>query len=213
MPHHCHHHQDPRISVAGVTTVLPSSLAPPPSPSPYHRRPRPNPKNPTPHPKSLPSPLKTPKYGVLRGEGRDFGCGGWVFGVGSWSSPARGSIGGTSPARGQMGAPARSRGKHHQRRCDRWCRLWWWDRVVPRVVFKWWEEVGKGNSYLGGAGWQDNIDLFCRARNNINDINVILNNMRQFSGKMSQMQDLPISIDQNLVNRILPRTTLVVSPI
>ncbi|XP_074307719.1 uncharacterized protein LOC141642723 isoform X2 [Silene latifolia] len=56
--------------------------------------------------------------------------------------------------------------------------------------------------------WQDNIDLFCRARNNINNINVILNNMRQFSGKMSQMQDLPVSIDQNLVNSILPRTTL-----
>ncbi|KAK9676514.1 hypothetical protein RND81_11G082300 [Saponaria officinalis] len=55
---------------------------------------------------------------------------------------------------------------------------------------------------------QDNIDLFCRARDNINDINAILNNMREFSDKMRQMQDLPISIDQNLFSSILPRTTL-----
>ncbi|XP_074285159.1 uncharacterized protein LOC141610797 isoform X2 [Silene latifolia] len=53
---------------------------------------------------------------------------------------------------------------------------------------------------------QDNINLLCRARENINNINVILNNMREFSGKMRQMQDLPVSIDQNLANRILPRT-------
>ncbi|KAL9244278.1 hypothetical protein vseg_018074 [Gypsophila vaccaria] len=54
---------------------------------------------------------------------------------------------------------------------------------------------------------QDNIDLFCRARDNINDINAILNNMGGFSDKMRQMQGLPI-IDQNLFGSILPRTTL-----
>ncbi|KAK9691346.1 hypothetical protein RND81_09G191200 [Saponaria officinalis] len=55
---------------------------------------------------------------------------------------------------------------------------------------------------------QENIDLFCHARDNINNVNLILNNMREFSVKMSQMQDLPISIDQNLANSILPHTTL-----
>ncbi|KAL9229896.1 hypothetical protein vseg_005313 [Gypsophila vaccaria] len=55
---------------------------------------------------------------------------------------------------------------------------------------------------------QDNIDLFCCARDNINNINHILNNMKEFSVKMNQMQDLPISIDQNLANSFLPRTTL-----
>ncbi|KAH9626318.1 hypothetical protein KSS87_012862 [Heliosperma pusillum] len=59
---------------------------------------------------------------------------------------------------------------------------------------------------VGCSQLQDNIDLLCRARENINNVNVILNNMREFSGKMRQMQDLPVSIDQNLANRILPRT-------
>ncbi|KAL9241324.1 hypothetical protein vseg_015447 [Gypsophila vaccaria] len=54
---------------------------------------------------------------------------------------------------------------------------------------------------------QDNIDLFCHTRDNINNINAILNNMTEYSGKMSHMQYLPISIDQNLANSILPRTT------
>ncbi|KAK9663877.1 hypothetical protein RND81_14G003900 [Saponaria officinalis] len=54
---------------------------------------------------------------------------------------------------------------------------------------------------------QDNIDLFCCARDNIDSINAILNNMPESSGKMSHMRHLPTSIDQNLANSILPRTT------
>ncbi|XP_031374358.1 uncharacterized protein LOC116189015 isoform X1 [Punica granatum] len=48
---------------------------------------------------------------------------------------------------------------------------------------------------------QDNIDLFCCARNNIA---AILNNMRNVPGIMSQMPPLPVSIDEDLANAILP---------
>eukprot|EP00262_Sarcandra_glabra_P021102 TRINITY_DN8717_c0_g1_i1.p1 TRINITY_DN8717_c0_g1~~TRINITY_DN8717_c0_g1_i1.p1 ORF type:complete len:310 (-),score=49.52 TRINITY_DN8717_c0_g1_i1:222-1151(-) len=47
---------------------------------------------------------------------------------------------------------------------------------------------------------QDNIDLFCRMRNNIT---AILNNMRDMPGIMSQMPPLPVSIDEELANSIL----------
>ncbi|OVA08934.1 Protein of unknown function DUF3755 [Macleaya cordata] len=50
---------------------------------------------------------------------------------------------------------------------------------------------------------QDNIDLFCRTRNNIT---AILNNMRDMPGIMSQMPPLPVSINQELANIILPST-------
>ncbi|XP_056693637.1 uncharacterized protein [Spinacia oleracea] len=67
------------------------------------------------------------------------------------------------------------------------------------------------NSNMSLLKLQDNIDLFCRTRDNINNVNAILNDMRQLSGKLGQMQELPISIDQNLANSILPRTTSVAS--
>lgn len=60
---------------------------------------------------------------------------------------------------------------------------------------------------LSSLKLQDNINLFCRTRDNINNINAILNDMKQCSGKLNQMQELPISIDQNLSNSILPCTT------
>lgn len=63
------------------------------------------------------------------------------------------------------------------------------------------------NNNLSSLKLQDNIDLFCRTRDNINNVTAILNDMRGFSGKISQMQELPISIDQNLANSILPHTT------
>ncbi|XP_043817214.1 uncharacterized protein LOC110624769 isoform X2 [Manihot esculenta] len=50
---------------------------------------------------------------------------------------------------------------------------------------------------------QDNIDLFCHARNNIT---AILNDMREMPGIMSQMPPLPESINEDLANCILPTT-------
>ncbi|XP_043716830.1 uncharacterized protein LOC122664869 isoform X2 [Telopea speciosissima] len=51
---------------------------------------------------------------------------------------------------------------------------------------------------------QDNVDLFCRTRNNIT---AILNDMRSMPGIMSQMPPLPISINDELANSILPSTS------
>ncbi|OVA01138.1 Protein of unknown function DUF3755 [Macleaya cordata] len=50
---------------------------------------------------------------------------------------------------------------------------------------------------------QDNIDLFCHTRNNIT---AILNNLRDMPGIMSHMPPLPVSINEELVNSILPNT-------
>ncbi|XP_021683223.1 uncharacterized protein LOC110666880 isoform X2 [Hevea brasiliensis] len=52
--------------------------------------------------------------------------------------------------------------------------------------------------------FKDNIDLFCRTRNNIT---AILNDMREMPGIMSQMPPLPVSINEDLANSILPTTT------
>ncbi|GAV89297.1 DUF3755 domain-containing protein [Cephalotus follicularis] len=51
---------------------------------------------------------------------------------------------------------------------------------------------------------QDNLDLFYRVRNNIT---AILNDMRDMPGIMSQMPPLPIPINEDLANSILPSTT------
>lgn len=48
---------------------------------------------------------------------------------------------------------------------------------------------------------QDSIDLFCRTRNNIT---TILNKMREMPGIMSQMPPLPVEINEELANAILP---------
>ncbi|XP_062112977.1 uncharacterized protein LOC133824124 isoform X2 [Humulus lupulus] len=50
---------------------------------------------------------------------------------------------------------------------------------------------------------QDNIDLFCCTRSNLNSI---LNDMRHMPGIMSQMPPLPVSINEDLANSILPNT-------
>ncbi|KAJ8759281.1 hypothetical protein K2173_006801 [Erythroxylum novogranatense] len=50
----------------------------------------------------------------------------------------------------------------------------------------------------------DNINLFCCARNNIT---TILNDMRDTPGMMSQMLPLPVCINEELANSILPNTT------
>ncbi|KAM5566487.1 hypothetical protein ABKV19_014911 [Rosa sericea] len=52
---------------------------------------------------------------------------------------------------------------------------------------------------------QDNINLFCRTRNNLT---AILNDMRGMPGLMSQMPPLDVCINEDLANRvILPNTT------
>ncbi|KAJ0038429.1 hypothetical protein Pint_22613 [Pistacia integerrima] len=53
---------------------------------------------------------------------------------------------------------------------------------------------------------QDNVELFCHTRNNII---AILNDMRDMPGIMSQMPPLPVSINDDLANSILPHTTQV----
>ncbi|XP_019460800.1 PREDICTED: uncharacterized protein LOC109360388 isoform X3 [Lupinus angustifolius] len=51
---------------------------------------------------------------------------------------------------------------------------------------------------------QDNIDLFGHTRNNIN---TILNDMTQMPGIMSQMPQLPVSIDEDLISSIFRNKT------
>ncbi|XP_022776602.1 uncharacterized protein LOC111318172 isoform X2 [Durio zibethinus] len=51
------------------------------------------------------------------------------------------------------------------------------------------------------SAYKDNIDLFCHARNNIT---TILNDMRGMPGLMSQMPPLPVSVNEDLANSILP---------
>ncbi|XP_042979655.1 uncharacterized protein LOC122309927 isoform X2 [Carya illinoinensis] len=51
---------------------------------------------------------------------------------------------------------------------------------------------------------EDNINLFCRTRNNLN---AILNDMRQMPGIMSHMPPLPVFINEDLANSILHYTT------
>ncbi|XP_059429053.1 uncharacterized protein LOC132162849 [Corylus avellana] len=52
--------------------------------------------------------------------------------------------------------------------------------------------------------FQDNINLFCKTRNNIS---AILNDMRDMPGIMSQMPPLPECINEDLANNILRNTT------
>ncbi|XP_043694973.1 uncharacterized protein LOC122645704 isoform X2 [Telopea speciosissima] len=51
---------------------------------------------------------------------------------------------------------------------------------------------------------QDNINLFCRTRNNIT---AILDDMKEMPGIMSQMPPLPVAINEKLANGILPSTS------
>ncbi|XVF03037.1 hypothetical protein REPUB_Repub04eG0225700 [Reevesia pubescens] len=59
-------------------------------------------------------------------------------------------------------------------------------------------------SNLSAYKLQDNIDLFCHARNNIT---AILNDMRDMPGLMSHMPPLPVSVDEDLANSIFPGAT------
>ncbi|GMY17991.1 homeodomain mRNAion factor [Fagus crenata] len=57
---------------------------------------------------------------------------------------------------------------------------------------------------LSAYKWQDNLNLFCRTRNNIS---AVLNDMRDMPGIMSQMPPLPVCINDDLANSILANTT------
>ncbi|GMJ04545.1 hypothetical protein like AT1G60670 [Hibiscus trionum] len=59
-------------------------------------------------------------------------------------------------------------------------------------------------SNLSAYKLQDNTDLFCHVRNNIT---AMLNNMRDTPGLMSHMPPLPISVNEDLANSILPGAT------
>ncbi|XP_022725540.1 uncharacterized protein LOC111281958 isoform X2 [Durio zibethinus] len=59
-------------------------------------------------------------------------------------------------------------------------------------------------SNLSAYKLQDNIDLFCHTRSNIT---AILNDMREMPGLMSQMPALPVSVNEDLANSILPGAT------
>ncbi|GMI87507.1 hypothetical protein like AT1G60670 [Hibiscus trionum] len=59
-------------------------------------------------------------------------------------------------------------------------------------------------SNLSAFELQDNIDLFCHARNNIT---AMLNNMRDTPGLMSHMPPLPVSVNEDLANSIFPGAT------
>ncbi|CAI0405142.1 unnamed protein product [Linum tenue] len=56
---------------------------------------------------------------------------------------------------------------------------------------------------LSAFKFQENIDLFCHTRNNIT---AVLNDMREMPGIMSQMPPLPVSINDDLANSLLPTT-------
>ncbi|KAE8667247.1 ZZ-type zinc finger-containing protein 3, putative isoform 4 [Hibiscus syriacus] len=57
------------------------------------------------------------------------------------------------------------------------------------------------SSNLSAYKLPDYIDLFCQARNNIT---AMLNNMRDTPGLMSHMPPLPVSVNEDLANSILP---------
>ncbi|GAB4850678.1 hypothetical protein Ancab_029989 [Ancistrocladus abbreviatus] len=57
---------------------------------------------------------------------------------------------------------------------------------------------------LSDVRFRENIDLLCRARENISNLVTI---MREMPGRMSQMPELPVSIDQDLADRILSHRT------
>ncbi|KAK3013644.1 hypothetical protein RJ639_009511 [Escallonia herrerae] len=68
--------------------------------------------------------------------------------------------------------------------------------------------LGQISANLSMLKLQDNIDLLCRMRNNITSI---LDDMRDMPGMMSRMPPLPLCINEELVNSILPGTSQVIS--
>ncbi|XP_058102497.1 uncharacterized protein LOC131246407 [Magnolia sinica] len=56
---------------------------------------------------------------------------------------------------------------------------------------------------------QENINLLCQTRDNIL---TIMNDLKDTSGVMKQMPPLPVKVNEELANSILPRTTLPTNP-
>ncbi|CAA2954886.1 Hypothetical predicted protein [Olea europaea subsp. europaea] len=63
---------------------------------------------------------------------------------------------------------------------------------------------GQISANISNLKLQENIDLFCRARNNIN---TVLNEMRSMPGIMSQMPPLSVIINEELASSILPSSS------
>ncbi|KAK2993965.1 hypothetical protein RJ640_000563, partial [Escallonia rubra] len=68
--------------------------------------------------------------------------------------------------------------------------------------------LGQISANLSMLKLQDNIDLLCRMRNNITSI---LDDMRDMPGMMSRMPPLPLCINEELANSILPGTSQVIT--
>ncbi|KAL2541314.1 Protein of unknown function (DUF3755) [Abeliophyllum distichum] len=60
---------------------------------------------------------------------------------------------------------------------------------------------GQISANISNLKLQENIDLFCRARNNIT---TVLNEMRRMPGIMSRMPPLPVCLNDELASSILP---------
>ncbi|KAK3021076.1 hypothetical protein RJ639_046097 [Escallonia herrerae] len=68
--------------------------------------------------------------------------------------------------------------------------------------------LGQISANLSMLKLQDNIDLLCLMRNNITSI---LDDMRDMPGMMSRMPPLPLCINEELANSILPGTSQVIT--
>ncbi|CAN0827120.1 hypothetical protein LINGRAHAP2_LOCUS892 [Linum grandiflorum] len=66
------------------------------------------------------------------------------------------------------------------------------------------EAFSQISANISAFKFEDNIDLFCRTRNNIT---AILNDMSEMPGIMSHMPPLPVSVNDDLANSFLPSTT------
>ncbi|KAL8153751.1 hypothetical protein V2J09_011511 [Rumex salicifolius] len=69
---------------------------------------------------------------------------------------------------------------------------------------KWEKQLGSFWIIIFNFLLQDNIDLFCRTRENINNLCAIL---KSTPGRVNHIQEFPVSINQELADSILPRST------
>lgn len=75
------------------------------------------------------------------------------------------------------------------------------DRAVQHVLDKNNQLLNQIDTNIQGFQVQNNIDLFHRVRTNIDGL---LRIMSQMPGKMSEMPRLPVSVNENLANYLLP---------
>ncbi|CAN1239796.1 hypothetical protein LINGRAPRIM_LOCUS2484 [Linum grandiflorum] len=67
------------------------------------------------------------------------------------------------------------------------------------------EAFSQISANISAFKFEDNIDLFCRTRNNIT---AILNDMSEMPGIMSHMPPLPVSVNDDLANSFLPSQSM-----